>query len=66
MEKAESIIYSKCKTLHIYNGKEFCNKLLKNYCNINNNKFIHGNPYHPKSQGCSEPFNKQIKKLLEN
>ena len=52
--------------IHTYNGKEFVNKLLIDYCINNNIIFLRGRPYHPQTQGCVEVFNKEIKRLLEN
>ena len=46
------------------NGREFNNKLLDEYCNVNNIKFIHGMPFNPHSQGAIERFNYTIKKYL--
>ena len=46
------------------NGKEFKNKLIENYLEENNIKFIHGAPYNPHSQGVVERFHQTIKDLL--
>ena len=36
------------------NGKEFSNKILKEYMESKNIKLIHGRPYNPKSQSSVE------------
>jgi transposase InsO family protein len=59
-------VYGKPNKIHTDNGKEFSNRLLEEYCRINNIQFIHGRPYHPQSQGCIEKFNMEIKRILEN
>ena len=57
--------YGKPNSIHTDNGKEFCNKLIEDYCKENNINIIHGRPYHPQSQGVVESYNKEIKRLLE-
>ncbi len=46
------------------NGTEFKNKLLKEFCENNHVKFIHGLPYRPHSQGVIERIHRIIKKGL--
>ena len=46
------------------NGGEFVNNILKDFCEINGIKLIHGAPRHPQSQGTVEAFNNTFKKLL--
>ena len=58
--------FGKPNSIHTDNGREFWNKLIENYCKLNNINIIHGRPFHPQWQGCIESFNKQIKNLLEN
>ena len=48
------------------NGTEFKNKLLKEYCQINKIKFIHGLPYRLHSQGVVERLHRIIKKGLNS
>ncbi len=40
-------LYGKTKYLVADNGREFKSHLLKDYCNNNGIKFIHGLPYRP-------------------
>ena len=54
----------KLNYLVTHNGKEFKNKLLSEYCQVNKIKFIHGLPYRPHSQGVVERLNRIIKKGL--
>ena len=58
--------FGKPNSIHTDNGREFRNKLLENYCKLNNININHERPFHPQSQGCIESFNKQIKNPLEN
>ena len=58
--------YGKPQKIHTDNGKEFCNRLLEDFCKDNDIGLIHGRPYHPQSQGTVESYNKEIKRLLEN
>ena len=46
------------------NGAEFKNRIFKNFCEIHNIKFLHGDPYSPHSQGIVERFNYTMKKYL--
>ena len=46
------------------NGLEFKNKILKDFCETNMVKFIHGLPYRPHSQGVVELVHRIIKKGL--
>ena len=46
------------------NGTEFKNKLIKEFCENNHVKIIHGLPYRPHSQGVVERIHRIIKKGL--
>ena len=46
------------------NVGEFVNNNLKDFCDINGIKLIHGATRHPQSQGAIEAFNSTFKKLL--
>ena len=46
------------------NGKEFSNKILKEYMESKNIKLIHGHPYNPKSQGSVERLHQSLKKAI--
>ena len=57
--------------LHTDNGGEFSNRLLIDFCNEKNIRFLHGRPRHPQSQGQIERLNQTIcrklsKSLYEN
>jgi transposase InsO family protein len=41
----------KPNSIHTDKGKEFCNKLIEDYCKDNNINIIHGCPYHQQSKG---------------
>ena len=56
-------LYGKPKYLVTDNGSEFKNHLLKDYCDKNGIKFIHGLPYRPHSQGVVERLQRIIKKV---
>ena len=52
------------KILHIDNGTEFKNKLIKSYWVGKGIYFINGTPGHPQSQGAIEAFNKTVQNFL--
>ena len=54
-------ILFKTKNLHIDNGEEFRNKVMKNYLKENNIDHIIEGPYNSQHQGVVEAFNKTIK-----
>ena len=45
------------KLFHSDNGKEFRNKMLKEFCDHRNIKMRQGRPFHPRSQGAVERLN---------
>ena len=52
------------KILHIDNGAEFKNKLIKSYWEGKGINFVNGTPGHPQSQGAIEAFNKTVQNFL--
>ena len=56
--------YSPPKILQTDNGREFENSSVRALCQRKNVKFIHGSPYHPKSQGVVEKLNDLLSKSL--
>ena len=52
------------KQLQTDNGKEFVNKELSKLCLNRNIDFIHGRPYHPRSQGVVEKINDFLSQSL--
>ena len=61
------IFFSFCgkpEVLQSDNGREFVNKILQEYLDKQNVKFVHGRPYHPQSQGFIERINRTIQQSL--
>ena len=56
--------YGNPKILQTDNGKEFVNKLLKDYCNSNNIQMINSGVRHPTTNGVVEAVHKDIKNSL--
>lgn len=56
--------YQSPQQLSIDNGKEFCNNMLSELCNLMNVKEVNILPYRPQSNGITERLNKTILNLL--
>ena len=52
------------KILQCDNGKEFINSIVQTFLQEKNIKFVHGQPYHPQSQGLIERANRTIQTAL--
>uniref|UniRef100_A0A8D8Q4X0 KRAB-A domain-containing protein 2 n=1 Tax=Cacopsylla melanoneura TaxID=428564 RepID=A0A8D8Q4X0_9HEMI len=51
--------------LHSDNGREFCNKVIQNMCEMwGEMKIVHGKPRHSQSQGSVERANQDIENML--
>lgn len=51
--------------LHSDNGREFCNKVIENMCQMwEEMKIVHGKPRHSQSQGSVERANQDIENML--
>jgi transposase InsO family protein len=51
--------------LHSDNGREFCNQIIKNLCEMwNDIKIVHGKPRHSESQGSVERANQDVENML--
>ena len=57
--------HSKPQMIQSDNGSEFTNREFRQYLMELNIEQKFGLPYHPKSQGAVESFNKTIQKILE-
>lgn len=54
------------KLVQFDNGKEFNNKAVHSYLELNNIDCKHGRPYSPEDQGSCEAFNKTVNNALKS